>query len=330
MKTILDIIERGEQPQYELTRKAYGETLVAEGKKDDRIVVLDADLAESTLSRFYRDDEGTSGRFFDLGIAEQNMTNVAAGLSLQGKIPWISTYAVFVAGRTWDQLRNTVCYGNLNVKFGACHGGISVGKDGPTHQSIEDIAITRVVPNMTIVIPADYHETKKAVLAGNRHIGPYFLRMGREKVPIVTDPEDPFELGKANTFLDGDDSYIVCNGIMIHMALLAAKELRDKDGLSVGVINMHTVKPIDREKLIECAKRAGSIVTAEEHSVIGGLGSACAEVLCQEHPVPMRIVGVNDRFGESGPPEELLERWGLTHAEIAESVREVVKMKNKS
>jgi transketolase len=262
-----------------------------------------------------------------MGIAEQNMTNVAAGLSLQGKIPWISTYAVFVAGRTWDQVRNTVCYGNLNVKFGACHGGISVGKDGPTHQSIEDLAITRVIPNMTIVIPADYHQTRKAVLAGNKHIGPYFMRMGREKVPVVTDPEDPFEIGNAITYLEGNDCYIICNGIMIHMALVAAKELRDKDGLSVGVVNMHTVKPIDRDRLIECAKKTGCIVTAEEHSVIGGLGGACAEVLSQAYPVPMRIIGVNDRYGESGPPEELLERWGLTSKEIADAVREVINMK---
>lgn len=325
MKTILDIVERGEDPQFELTRKAYGETLVEEGMKDERIVVLDADLAASTLSSYFRD--AIPERFFDMGIAEQNMTNVAAGLSLQGKIPWISTYAVFVAGRTWDQLRNTVCYGNLNVKFGACHGGISVGMDGPTHQSIEDIAITRVVPNMTVVVPADYYETHKAVLAGNALVGPYFLRMGREKVPIVTDPDDPFELGIANTFIEGKDCTIVCNGIMVHMALMAAKELCDKDGFSVGVVNMHTVKPLDKDKLIECAKKTGCIVTAEEHSVVGGLGSACAEVLCQAHPVPMRIIGVNDRFGESGPPEELLVRWGLTFKEIAEAVREVVKMK---
>ncbi len=325
MKTILDIVEKGEPPQLELTRKAYGETLVSEGMKDERIVVLDADLAASTLSSYFRD--AIPERFFDIGIAEQNMTNVAAGLSLQGKIPWISTYAVFVAGRTWDQMRNTVAYGNLNVKFGACHGGISVGKDGPTHQSIEDVAITRVVPNMTVVIPADYYETHKAVIAGNKLVGPYFMRMGREKVPVVTDPDDPFEIGKANTYLEGDDCYIVCNGIMIHMALVAAKELRDKDGLSVGVVNMHTVKPIDSKKLIECARKAGCMVTAEEHSVVGGLGSACAEVLCQAHPVPMRIIGVNDRFGESGDPEDLLERWGLTPKAIAEGVREVIKMK---
>jgi len=327
MQTILDIVEKGQPPQMELTRKAYGETLVAEGLKDERIVVLDADLAASTLSSYFRD--AIPERFFDMGIAEQNMTNVAAGLSLQGKIPWISTYAVFVAGRTWDQVRNTVCYGKLNVKFGACHGGISVGKDGPTHQSIEDITIMRVVPNMTIVVPADYYETAKAVRAGIKYIGPYFMRMGREKVPVVTDPDDPFEMGKANTFLEGKDCYIVCNGIMIHMALVAAKELRDKDGLSVGVVNMHTVKPLDRGRLIECAKKTGCIVTAEEHSVIGALGGACAEVLGQEYPVPMRIVGVNDRYGESGAPEELLERWGLTSKEIAEAVREVVAMKKR-
>ncbi len=325
MQTILDIVEKGEPPQMELTRKAYGETLVSEGLKDERIVVLDADLAASTLSSYFRD--AIPERFFDMGIAEQNMTDVAAGLSLQGKIPWISTYAVFVAGRTWDQVRNTVCYGSLNVKFGACHGGISVGKDGPTHQSIEDIAITRVIPNMTVVVPADYYETAKAVRAGNVLEGPYFMRMGREKVPVVTDPDDPFELGKANTFLEGDDACIICNGIMIHMALVAAKMLREKDKLSVGVVNMHTIKPLDKARLVECAVKTGAIVTAEEHSVIGGLGSACAEVLCQEYPVPMRIVGVNDRYGESGPPEELLERWGLTSVEIAEAVRDAVKMK---
>ncbi len=306
------------------TRDAYGEALVELAAKDERIVVLGADLTDSTRTKWFADEY--PDRFFDFGIAEQNMLNAAAGLSLVGKIPWVSTYGVFVAGRAWDQIRTTTCYSNLNVKIGGAHGGISVGPDGATHQALEDVATMRVLPNMTVIVPADYHETKKAVVWASQHIGPVYVRFGREPVPVVTQPEDPFECGRANLISDGSDVTIANNGPVLKQAMEAVKLLNER-GISARLLNIHTVKPIDREAIAEAARKTGAIVTVEEHQVAGGFGSAVAEVVVQTHPVPMRFIGIQDRFGESGTPEELFEEFGLTAKHIVAAVEDVLKAK---
>jgi len=306
------------------TRDAYGEALVELAAKDERIVVLGADLTDSTRTKWFADEY--PDRFFDFGIAEQNMLNAAAGLSLVGKIPWVSTYGVFVAGRAWDQIRTTTCYSNLNVKIGGAHGGISVGPDGATHQALEDVATMRVLPNMSVIVPADYHETKKAVAWACEHMGPVYVRFGREPVPVVTKAEDPFEWGKANLISDGSDVTIASNGPVLKQAMEAVK-LLGKKGVSVRLLNIHTVKPIDREAIAKTARETGAIVTVEEHQVAGGFGSAVAEVVVQTHPVPMRFIGIQDRFGESGTPEELFEEFGLTAKHIVAAVEDVLKDK---
>ena len=321
---VLSYLRQDELPPFELTRRAYAEQLIAIGEKNQNLVVLDADLAKSTLSGEFK--KKFPKRFFDIGIAEQDMLGTAAGLALEGKIPWVSTYAVFVTGRAWDQIRNTICYGNLNVKIAASHGGISVGKDGPTHQCIEDIGLMRVVPNMKILVPADYHEAGKAIKIACDIYGPVIVRLNREPVPVVTNPNDPFIFGKANITHSGKDVTIIATGLMNYYALKAMVQL-EKEGLSVRVVNMQTLKPIDHETIVKCARETGAIVTVEEHNVYGGLGSAVAEVVAQEHPVPMRIVGVNDVFGESGPWDELLEKWGLNDKEIIRAAHEVIKRK---
>jgi len=306
------------------TRDAYGEALVELAAKDERIVVLGADLTDSTRTKWFADEY--PDRFFDFGIAEQNMLNAAAGLSLVGKIPWVSTYGVFVAGRAWDQIRTTTCYSNLNVKIGGAHGGISVGPDGATHQALEDVATMRVLPNMSVIVPADYHETKKAVAWACEHMGPVYVRFGREPVPVVTKAEDPFEWGKANLISDGSDVTIASNGPVLKQAMEAVK-LLGKKGVSVRLLNIHTVKPIDREAIAKTARETGAIVTVEEHQVAGGFGSAVAEVVVQTHPVPMRFIGIQDRFGESGTPEEIFEEFGLTAKHIVAAVEDVLKDK---
>jgi len=306
------------------TRDAYGEALVELAAVDERIVVLGADLTGSTRTDWFADRY--PDRFFDFGIAEQNMLNAAAGLSLVGKIPWVSTYGVFVAGRAWDQIRTTTCYSNLNVKIGGAHGGISVGPDGATHQALEDVATMRVLPNMSVIVPADYHETKKAVAWACKHVGPVYVRFGREPVPVVTQPEDPFEWGKANLIQDGGDVTIANNGPVLKQAMQALELLQQK-GISARLLNIHTVKPIDREAIAKAARETGAIVSVEEHQVAGGFGSAVAEVVVQEHPVPMRFIGIQDRFGESGTPEQLFEEFGLTAKHIVAAVEDVLKAK---
>lgn len=306
------------------TRDAYGETLVELAAKDERIVVLGADLTDSTRTKWFADTY--PDRFFDFGIAEQNMLNAAAGLSLVGKIPWVSTYGVFVAGRAWDQIRTTTCYSNLNVKIGGAHGGISVGPDGATHQALEDVATMRVLPNMTVIVPADYHETKKAVVWATEYVGPCYVRFGREPVPVVTTPEDPFVMGKANVIRDGSDVTIANNGPTLKQAMEAVELLKDK-GISARLLNIHTVKPIDVESIAQAAHETGAIVTIEEHQVMGGFGSAVAEVVVQTYPVPMRFIGIQDRFGESGTPEELFEEFGLTAKHVVAAVEDVLKAK---
>ncbi|OGD60824.1 transketolase [Candidatus Berkelbacteria bacterium RIFCSPLOWO2_01_FULL_50_28] len=304
-------------------RDGFGEGLVCLGKTNGDVVVLTGDLKEST--RVEKFAENFPERFIEMGVAEQNMAGVAAGLALSGKIPFITSYAVFSPGRNWDQVRVSICYSKANVKVVGAHAGISVGPDGATHQALEDIAITRVLPNMTVVVPADSIETKKATIALAKHIGPSYIRFGREKTPVMTTDETPFVLGRATQILAGSDVTIIACGQMVAFALEAAQKLDGK--LSVGVINLHTIKPIDIKAIIEAAKESGAIVTAEEHQIAGGLGGAVAEVLAESYPVPLERVGIKDTFGESGKPEELMEHYGLTTQHIIEAVERVIKRK---
>ena len=306
------------------TRDGYGDALVEMGGLDERIVVLGADLSDSTRALWFW--KKYPERFFEFGIAEQNMLNAAAGLSLAGKIPWVSTYGVFVAGRAWDQIRTTTCYSKLNVKIAGAHGGISVGPDGATHQALEDVATMRVLPNMVVITPCDYWETKKAVIWACKYVGPVYVRFGREPVPMVTTAEDRFEFGKANQINDGKDLTIINNGPILYECIKAVQALKEK-GISARLLNMHTVKPIDREAIAAAARETGGIVTVEEHQVMGGFGSAVAEVVVQTHPVPMRFIGIQDRFGESGTPEQLFKEFGLTAADIVQAAEQVVRAK---
>ncbi len=307
------------------TRDAYGDALVELGRKNRDVVVLDADLSGSTKTgKFARE---FPDRFFNMGIAEQDMIATAAGLALGGKIPFASTFAIFGTGRAWEQLRQSVCYPNLNVKLVASHGGITVGEDGASHQSMEDIALTRVLPNMTVIVPADGVETKKAVEAISEYAGPVYLRVGRPKVPVIFDKAYRFQIGKAHILKKGVDATIIAAGIMVYNALQAS-ELIAEEGYGIGVVNMSTIKPIDTHIVLRMAEETGAIVTAEEHSIIGGLGSAVAELLGENTPVPLRRVGIRDKFGTSGTPEELIRFYGLTAEDIAIAVREVIKRKD--
>lgn len=304
-----------------LTRKGWADALLELGENNPNVVVLDADLAKSTLTALFK--EKYPKRFFDMGIAEQNMINTAGGLSLTGLVPFVSTYGVFVSGRAWEQIRTSICYGELNVKLGGAHGGISVGPDGATHQALEEITIMRVIPNMTVLVPTDYYETKKAVLAAAKIKGPVYIRFGREKVPVVTDENTPFEIGKANVMKEGTDVTIVACGPMVAESLDAAEELA-KENVNAEVINLHTIKPLDKETIIASVKKTKHLVTAEEHQVAGGMGSAILEVLAQEYPVPAEMVGIDDTFGESGKPRELMEKYGITSKEIIEKTKSVI------
>ncbi|KNZ70131.1 transketolase [Thermincola ferriacetica] len=306
------------------TREAYGRALKKLGHINKDIVVLDADLAKSTktidFAREFPD------RFFDMGVAEQNMVATAAGLAAAGKIPFVSSFAVFASGRAFEQIRNSVAYPNLNVKIAASHAGISVGEDGASHQSVEDISLMRTIPNMTVIVPADGPETEAAVQAALEIKGPVYIRLGRLAVPVLFGEDYKFELGKAAILKDGNDCTVMACGLMTGVAL-EAWEILKNEGINIKVINMHTIKPIDREAIIEAAKETGAIVTAEEHSVIGGLGSAVAEVVVENCPVPMERVGLKDTFGESGTPAELLEKYGLTAKDIAAAVKRTIARK---
>jgi len=306
------------------SRDGFGHALVELGKKNKDVLVLCGDLADSTRTGWFKKE--CPDQFIDVGIAEQNMLTIAAGLSMVGKIPFVSTYGVFCPGRCWDQIRISVCYNNSNVKFSGAHTGISVGPDGATHQALEDIALTRCLPNCVVLVPADSEQCKKATLASAKYVGPVYTRFGREKVPVITTPETPFEIGKAYVYHEGTDCTVVACGVMVYEALQAAADLK-KEGISVEVINLPTVKPYDEETVVASAKKTGCVVTAEEHQVMGGMGSATAEVLGKNCPVPLRMVGVQDSFGESGQPEELMKKYGLTYDVIMEKVREAVKMK---
>lgn len=307
-----------EERKPKATRDAYGETLLELGKKRSDIVALDADLSGSTkTSKFAK---AFPDRFFNMGIAEQDMIGTAAGLALTGKIPFASTFAVFETGRAWDQIRLTVCYSNTNVKLVATHSGITVGEDGASHQALEDIALMRALPNMKVIVPADAAETSSVINAVADHKGPVYVRLGRAKVPYVMPDDYKFTLGKAFVFHIGKDANIVAAGITVGMAKEAA-EILSKDGIDTGVINMSTIKPLDEETLLLAAKSSKLLVTAEEHSIIGGLGGAVCEFLAENHPVPVKRIGTQDTFGCSGNADDLLKLHGITTEHIVETIK---------
>lgn len=306
------------------TREAYGNAL-AEFGQDNRIVVLDADLSKSTKTDTFK--KKYPERFINMGIAEGNMMATAAGLATCDKVVFASTFAMFAAGRAYEQVRNSICYPKLNVKIGATHAGISVGEDGASHQCIEDLALMRVIPNMVVLSTSDAVETRAAIKAAIEYDGPVYIRLGRLNVPVIYDETNfKFELGKGVTVSEGKDVTIIATGLMVHAAIEAAA-LLEQEGIKARVIDIHTIKPIDKDIIIKAAKETGAIVTAEEHNIIGGLGSAVAEVLVQNYPAPIKMVGVEDKFGKSGKPERLLEMYGLTAQNIVVKAKEVMKMK---
>lgn len=307
------------------TRDAYGKALVELGGINDKIVVLDADLAAATKTGMFK--KAYPDRFFDSGIAESNMMGVAAGLATTGYTVFASTFAMFAAGRAYEQVRNSIAYPHLNVKIGATHAGISVGEDGASHQCCEDIALMRVIPGMVIINPADDIEARAAVFAAAEYEGPVYMRFGRLAVPKIFDESYKFELGKAVTLREGSDVTIIATGLMVNEAIEAAKALAD-EGISAEVINIHTIKPLDKEAVIRSAAKTGAVVTAEEHSIIGGLGGAVAEALCESgKPVPVVRLGVNDVFGRSGPAVELLHIYGLDAQNIVAKAKQAIALK---
>ncbi|MBI2338107.1 transketolase family protein [Candidatus Daviesbacteria bacterium] len=308
------------------SRNGYGDGLVLAGEENEQVVALCADLTESTRTQAFA--EKFPQRFVEVGVAEQNLATVAAGMALGEKIPFISSYATFSPGRNWEQIRTTICYNDVPVKIIGSHAGLSVGPDGATHQALEDIALMRSLPNMIVISPTDSIEAKKATIAMARIPQPCYIRLSRDKIPVVTTEQTPFEIGKAEVFYEGNDAAIVATGQMVHEAILAAKEL-ESHNISVRVINCHTIKPLDNQTIIKAAEECGAIVTVEEHQITGGLGGAVAEVLSQNFPVPLKIIGVEDQFGESGEPNELLEKFGLTKEAIIKAVTQVLRMKGK-
>ncbi len=302
------------------TRQAYGEALKELAAKNQNIVVLDADLSKSTMTAEFK--KVAPERFFNVGIAEQNLMGTAAGLSLVGKVPFASSFAMFAAGRAFEIIRNTIAYPKLNVKIAATHAGLTVGEDGASHQAIEDISLMRSIPNMTVINPADGVEAKKAIFAAAEYYGPVYIRLGRAAVEEIFDDNYQFEIGKGVQLKDGNDLTIVATGIMVEKALKAA-EILEAEGMSIRVINIHTIKPIDTEILLKAAKETKRIITAEEHSIIGGLGSAVLESIAEECPVPVIRIGVKDTFGESGKPNELLEKYGLTENDIVNAAKKI-------
>lgn len=302
------------------TRNGYGDALVELGEKNSRIVVLTGDLAESTRANQFQ--KKFPKRFIECGIAEQNMTGVAAGLALSGKIPFISSYATFSPGRSWDQLRVSVCYTGANVKIAGAHSGISVGPDGATHQALEDIAITRVLPNLVVIVPCDYWETKKATIAAAKYEGPVYFRFAREKTPVITNEQTPFTIGKSLVLKEGNDVTIAACGPLVYEALIASKQLA-KQGIEAEVINCSTIKPFDEKTLIKSVQKTGCCVTVEEHQITGGLFGVVSETLSRNFPVPIEPVGMPNSFGESGEPQELMEKYGMTALEVVEAAMTV-------
>lgn len=306
------------------TRDAYGKALLILGKENPNVVVLDADLSKSTKTAEF--GKNYPERFFNMGIAEGNLLGTAAGLAAAGKVPFASSFAIFATGRAFEQIRNSIAYPKLNVKIAATHAGISVGEDGGSHQAIEDVAIMRALPNMVVLVPADGEETRQMVLAAAEYEGPVYIRMGRLEVPVLFGEDYHFEIGKAKVLKEGTDVAIMANGLMVAAALEAA-ELLAGEGISVSVVNVSSVKPLDEETILRVAKETKAVVTAEEHSIIGGLGSAIAEILGEKLPTPMVRVGLKDSFGESGRPYELLEKYGLGKEGLVKAVREALAKK---
>lgn len=308
------------------TRDAYGEALKILGQTHENVVVLDADLSSSTKTAGFAKEN--PDRFINVGIAEQNLIGTAAGLAAAGKIPFASSFAMFATGRAFEVIRNSVAYPELNVKIAATHAGLTVGEDGASHQALEDISIMRSIPNMTVICPADGVEAKAAVLAAADFKGPVYIRLGRSKTPLIFNEDDyKFEIGRGLMLSEGTDATIIATGIMVDKAI-NAKKLLAQEGIDVRVINIHTIKPIDKSIIIDAAKETGCIVTAEEHNIIGGLGSAVTEVLSENYPVPVKRIGVNDSFGESGTGDALLEKYGLTTEHLVQAVKNIITMKN--
>jgi transketolase len=303
------------------TRQAYGEILVTLGEQDENIIVLDADLSKSTMTTHF--EKACTNRFFNVGIAEQNLYGVAAGLAASGKTVFASTFAMFAAGRAYEIIRNSIGYTHLNVKICATHAGVTVGEDGGSHQAIEDIALMRVIPGMTVLNPADAVSAKKLIAAAAAMNGPVYVRLGRAAVPVVYAEDADIQIGKAMCLREGSDYTVIATGIMINEALIAA-EILAAEGISIRVIDMHTIKPIDKEIIIKAAQETKGIVTAEEHSVIGGLGGAVAEVASRFQPARIRMVGVQDLFGESGKPDELMKKFNLTSEDIVKAVKSLL------
>lgn len=306
------------------TRYGYSEALIEMGAINKNIVALDADLSRSTSSELFKNK--FPDRFFNIGVAEQNLLGVAAGLSLMGKIPFASTYSIFASGRAWEQLRTTICYSNLNVKIGGSHGGILTGPDGASHQALEEFALTRVLPNLTVFVPCDFLEAKKATLAAAEIKGPVYIRLGREPLPILTTKETPFIPGRGVLMKEGKDITIIACGSLVFESLQAAFTL-EKENINARVINIHTLKPLDEKLIIAAAKETGAIVTAEEHQIYGGLGSAISEVVVKNCPVPLEMVGLEDTFGTSGSPEELMRFFHLKDTDIVTAVKKVLARK---
>ncbi len=308
------------------TRDGFGVGLVEAGKSDERIVALTADLKESTRVEAFAQE--FPDRFFEMGVAEQNLVTVASGLANYGKVPFVTSYATFSPGRNLEQIRTTVCINDVPVKIIGCHAGLTVGPDGATHQALEDIAIMRVLPNMTVVVPCDTEEARKATLTLAMTNKPAYLRLGRDKTPSITTSETSFELGKGYYAFETDsaDVTIIACGALVYNAIIAAEELGSQ-GINVDVINMHTIKPLDRDIIISAAKKTGAIVTAEEHQITGGLGSAVAEVLAEEYPVPIEFIGVRNQFGQSGTPAELMKFYKLDSESIKGAIHDVLRRK---
>lgn len=328
MKILSDKVFDLDVPQKAI-RDGFGEGIVMAAEKNENIVALSADLADSTrLGRF---KEKFSERFFQMGVAEQNLSLVAAGLAAMGKIPFMASFAVFSPGRNWEIIRTAVCLNKMNVKVVGSHAGLSVGPDGASHQGLEDIALMRVLPEMTVIVPADAEEAKKATIAAADYSGPVYLRLSRDKTPVITTSETPFEIGKALVLREAEkpEVVIIACGLMAYRALVAAKKLAE-EGIQCGVINSHTIKPLDKEAILDAVQKAGAVVVAEEHQKAGGLGSAVAEFLAESFPSPIEFVGVNDCFGQSGTAAELLDHYGLGIEDIIKAAQIVIKRKGGS
>ena len=309
-------------------RQGFGEGLLIAGEQNERVVGLCADLTESTKMNLFA--EKYPERFIEIGVAEQNLAGVASGMAAMGKIPFITSYAMFSPGRNWEQIRTTICYNDRPVKIAGSHAGVSVGPDGGTHQAIEDIAITRVIPNMVVISPCDAIEAKKATIEASKTKEPTYIRLAREKTPIITSEDTPFEIGKAQVYFEDEETQvgIIATGALVYRALKVAVEL-EKEGIGTTVMNLATIKPLDESMLLALARKTNALVTVEEHQIAGGMGSSVAEYLAKHYPVPIEFVGVDDDFGQSGKPEELIKHYGMDEVAIEKAVKKVLKRKYK-